>query len=94
MEKEEQELYMKPDTITVITMSRQELDGRTVSPVYNKFSFCKNETSIQELYFDLFKKYAHFHNYGEEGITNFENYEKDEPLSEVDYQVIFKKYFL
>lgn len=87
--------YHSPTSIRTIGILEQELKGKIENPGFNQIIFIEPEQTIEELYFYIFKKYAHFHCYDEKGFKQtVDDREHDEPLPEVDYEYYFKNFFL
>lgn len=94
MDKEEMANFKNPERITVMTLTRVQKKREFDHPSFTKFAFVDENTSFKELYFRLFKKHAHFHDFDGTGLSEYDSRDKDEPLPEVDYKDLFERYFL
>lgn len=102
MDQAEREIFHSEELVTIIGQSVLESSLGSPSKIaqeklaFNKFVLSHRKMTVAELYFSMFKKFAHFHDYDEEGIGKSERQFDGvlNPIPEVNYEEVYQKYFL
>lgn len=92
LNEQEQLIRKSPDLITIYAQICRNEGGKKRYPTMNRYAFVTRNNTIKDVYFEIFKKLAHFHKYpdGEDNSIHFQN---DNPIPKVNYERLFNEYF-